>query len=899
MMVAALAIPDVLVGRNVDCLALDDLSRAVREGLSRSMVILGEPGIGKTRLLQYAAASAGNVRVITVIGMPAESQLGFAALHRLLIAFVGRIGRLPSPQADALRITLGLVEGAPPDRFLVGLGALTLLADVATDRPLVCLVDDVQWLDRESLEVLGFVARRLCADRIGLVFGVRDDSSALPALEGIPTRRLAALDPVSVREMISSNAAGPVHAQVADRIVRETAGNPLAIVELLGLLTPQQLAGRTTLPQRLPVGRAIEAHFLRRVKTLPPDTRSLLLLASAAQTDDPSALWRAAAILDVPPEAADALVGQDILSLHPQVEFRHPLIRSAVYDGAHPDNRRLVHLALASIADQDAYPDRAASHRAAATIAPEESVAADLERAAGRAEKRGGYSEQAAFLTRAAELTPDAQRRAVRFFAAARAHLAAGDGVLAEALLDTATPRLDAAGLHLQVQRLRAAIAVFFSRHKDAPALLLAAVAAADGRSRPLIREMLFEAMQAVLVARQFTTGTDPIAVARVALGVPREINGKPSVTDLLLDGFATRTAVGYAEAVPMLRDAVARLFTDETWGPGIPATILGWFAADDLWDDRGRLAMLRRAEVAERRHGALGALRVTLAGLTSSELWAARPAEAEARYLEAAEISAMIGVPRPASTGVLLELRAWQGREQESRDVARLTDEWGRERGAAVLSFFALFGLTLLELGLGRYPEALTWGIQIFQDDPPGFGNRILPEIVEAGVRSGETARPPRPALDRLADRAPASGTPWALGVLARSERCWPATSTLTRSTPRPWTSCPGLRCELACPRAPAVRRMAAAAEAAQRRPRRTAHRLRHVHSTAASAFASGTGVERRAAGDRVGPLDGTTRSRSHPAGGAGSRMAAAGATNVKIVHPSVRHQTSPSNTT
>jgi DNA-binding CsgD family transcriptional regulator len=763
-------VSDALVGRSADCRALDDLVDAVRGGLSRSLVIAGEAGIGKTSLLRYAARAAVGVRTVSVAGVESELRLGFAALHRMLVPYLGRIGALPAPQRDALSSAFGLSAGPPADRFLAGLGVLSLLADAAAEQPLIWLIDDAQWLDRESLEVLGFVGRRLYADSIGLLFGARKPSPGLTALDGLPTCRLDGLEPAAARAVLATNVPGPLNTRVAARIATETGGNPLALLEVAGLLTPDQLAGRSPLPQPLPAGRGMQEHFLRQVKRLPPATRSLLLLASAASRDDPAALWRAAALLGLGPDAADLAVAQGVLSLDQRVEFRHPLIRSAVYEGARLGDRRRVHDALASIAGQDGYPDEAAWHRAAATVVPDEQVAVGLERSAARAERRGGYVAQAAFLTRAAELTPDLQDRAVRLFAAAQAHLVAGDGALAEALLDQAAPRLAAAGMHVAAQRLRASIAVFFSRHKDVPALLLGTVAAMDPSDVPLIREMLFEAVQAALVARQYTTGTTLAEVARAALRAPRDLARAVSVTDLLLDGFATRMAVGYPPAVPLLRAAVAALFTGEPSGPaGIPATILGWFAADDLWEDQGRRAMLKRAEAVQRRHGALGALRITLAGLTTGEVWAGRPAEAEACYNEAAEISASIGVPVPATTGVLLELRAWQGREQESRALAEMTARWGQQRGAAVLEVFALMGLTLLELGLGRYAEALGWGMRIYDDDPPGFGNRILPEIVEAGRRSGDHAAA-HAALSRLADRATASGTPWALGMLARS---------------------------------------------------------------------------------------------------------------------------------
>ena len=554
-------------------------------------------------------------------------------------------------------------------------------------------------------------------------------------------------------------------------MIAETGGNPLAMLELAGALTTDQLTGRFPLPRRLPVGRRVDAHFLAQVATLPPQTRTVLLVAAAASDDEPSTVWRAATILNVGAEAANPAVSQGILSLEPRVFFRHPLIRSAVYDGATPEERRRVHAALAAVADRDGHDYQAAWHRAAAVTTPEETIAADLETSAVRAQRRGGYTMQAAFLTRAAELTPHAQARALRYLGAAQAHLAAGDGQLAEALLDLATPELDDAGLHVSVQRMRAAVAVFFSRHKDAPAILLDAASRVEATDVPLVRQILFDAMQAAVVAREYTAGTTLTEVARAALEVARDLQHPPSGNDLLLDGFATRIARSYADAVPLLQTALAAMFTDETAAHvDIPSTILGWFAADDVWDDEGRRAMFERAQVIQRRQGALGAMRITLAGLSVSQAWAGQMTEAENSYGEAAEISAMIGVPPPATTGVLLEVRAWQGREGESRVVASSTANWGRDKGAKILEIFALMGLTILEIGLRRYPDALRWGLQIFHDDPPGFGNRILPEVVEAGVRGGDHAAA-RAALARLTERATVSSTPWALGLLARSQ--------------------------------------------------------------------------------------------------------------------------------
>jgi AAA ATPase domain len=340
-------VPDVLVGRSADCGALDDLVEAVRGGLSRSLVIVGEAGIGKTSLLRYAARAEAGVRTVSIGGVESELRLAFAALHRMLVPYLGRIGELPAPQRGALGSAFGLSAGPPADRFLAGLGVLSLLEGAAAEQPLIWLVDDAQWLDRESLEVLGFVGRRLYADSTGLLFGVREPSPGMTALDGLPTRRLGGLEPAAARALLAAAVPGPLSARVAARIIAETGGNPLALLEVAGLLGPGQLAGRSPLPQRLLVGRRMQEHFLRQVKMLPPATSSLLLLASAAPGDDPAALWRAAALLGLGPDAAGPAVAQDVISLAPRVAFRHPLIRSAVYEGARPADRRRAHDAWA------------------------------------------------------------------------------------------------------------------------------------------------------------------------------------------------------------------------------------------------------------------------------------------------------------------------------------------------------------------------------------------------------------------------------------------------------------------------------------------------------------------------------------------------------------------------
>jgi DNA-binding CsgD family transcriptional regulator len=877
--------PKTLVGRAEECAMLDKLAADVRGGLSGSLVFIGEPGVGKTRLLQYAAVTASDVASIRIAGAQSELRLGFAALHRLLAPYLGRLDRLAGPHRSALELTFGLADGPAPNRFLVSLAALALLSDVAAERPVLCLIDDAQWLDQESLAVLGFIARRLYADPIGMVFSAREHAGDLTALNGLATRRIAALDPASAHTLLDEAVSGPLDPRVSARVIDETGGNPLAMLELVGELTAEQLAGRFPLPRRLPVGRRVDVHFLAQVATLSPEARTVLLVAAACADDEPSTVWRATALLGVA-AAANHAVQQRIVSLEPRIAFRHPLIRSAVYDGATSEERQRVHDALATVADRDGDDDQAAWHRAAAVTTPEETIAAELQASAVRAQHRGGYTMQAAFLTRAAELSPDTGARALRYLAAAHAYLAAGDGSLAEALLDLATPGLDDAGMHVGVQRLRAAISVFFSRHKDAPAILLEAATRVEPADLSLVRQILFDAMQAAIVARQYTAGTTLAEVAHAALGAARDLSRPPSGNDLLLDGFATRIASGYAEAVPLLRAAVALMFTDEAAAHvDIPSTILGWFAADDVWDEQGRRAMFERAQAIERRQGALAAMRITLAGLSISQAWAGQMNDAENSYSEAAEISALIGVPPPATTGVLLEVRAWQGRENESRAVASSTADWGRQKGAAILEIFALMGLTVLELGLGRYPEALGWGLQILHDDPPGFGNRVLPEVVEAGVRGGDRGAA-EVALTRLTERATAAATPWALGLLARSQALMAADADA-----EPYyleaigqLAATAMRTELA-------RAHLLYGEWLRRRKRRrdAQVQLRTAYdmftAMGAAAFAGRTGAERRAAGQATADAPradnpfGLTPQEAQVA-----RQAGAGATNAEI---------------
>ncbi|WP_204358487.1 AAA family ATPase [Streptosporangium sp. 'caverna'] len=758
-----------LLGRREERLALDRLVETVGEGLSGALVLVGEAGIGKTRLLEYAADAAAELQIARVAGVESETRLGFAALHRLLLPFLDRVDRLPAPQRDALGSAFGLVAGPPADRFLVGLATLTLLADVAGVRPLMCLVDDAQWLDRESLEVLAFAGRRLHADGVGLLLAVRDEPGGALALGGLPTFHVAGLAETDARGLLTA-VAGRLGPQVVERIITETRGNPLAMVELADELSGEQLAGGSLLPGPLPVGRRMEEHFLRQVRAMPAETQLLLLVASVAPPDDPALLWRATALLGLSPEAADVAVSEGILSLQNGLAFRHPLIRSAVYTGARAADRRRVHEALAAVIDPGRDPDRRAWHLASATVGIDEDVAAELERASERARSHGGYSAQGAFLLRAAELTPDPERRAGRLLASAGAHLVAGDPLVAQSLLERAVPGLNAPEMRAGAQQLRAAIEMFFARVTAVPSILLEAAATIGPLDERTVRGMLFQALEAAMVARRYTVGTTLVEVARTALKAPLAPSARATIPDLLLDAFATRIAVGYLPAVPLMRAAITALRTDpDLVEAGMPLAVLGWMAMADLWDDEGLRAVIERLDTFDRDQGALHALRFTLLDLASVELLAGRFGNAEAHHAEATEIATAVGM---AADQLIyqVELLAWQGREAETRAaVDTVMNEWAEQRGTASTINHVLFSLTVLELSLGRYHEALACALRVYDDDEPGTGSLILANLVEAGVRAGDRAAASA-ALARLSERAWASGTSWALGMLARS---------------------------------------------------------------------------------------------------------------------------------
>src|SRR5271155_221576 len=627
----------MLVGREGEKQELDRLLAMVREGLSGSIVLRGEAGIGKSALLEYAVASADDMQVASVAAVESEMELSFAGLHQLLVPFLSGLKRLPAPQREALGSAFGMIAAAAADLFLVGLAALTLIADAAAEQPVLCLVDDAQWLDQGSAGELGVVARRLLADRVGMLFTVREPVERLAAFEGLRDMQLGGLPVDQARELLASVAAGDVEELVGERLVSEARGNPLALIELGSELTAGHLAGDSRLPERLPLGRRLEARFLSRVHALPRETQTLLLLASAQQAGDPGHLWRAAEHLGVGRGAADPPELDRLITLEPRVAFRHPLMRSAVYRGSSAQERRRAHQALAAGADPEVDADRRAWHRAAAAVGPDEEVAGELELAAERARGRGGWSSGATFLERSAELTPDEHRRAERLLAAAQATLVAGEPARARELLEEATPRLVDPLARVQGRRLEGQICFGAGQMGESSSILLQAARASEALDVRFARDTLLEALEAAIFAGRLAGKTGALDIVRAAREAPLNAESEATIADLLLDGVTTYLEGRYREAFVLFRRAIGALCggDDLRWFP------LGCFAVGELLDDETQRLVTHRYVKLAPDQGALTSQAVALPFLGSAEARAGRFRSVDAIHAEEQEIAA------------------------------------------------------------------------------------------------------------------------------------------------------------------------------------------------------------------------------------------------------------------
>jgi DNA-binding CsgD family transcriptional regulator len=749
--------------------ALEGVQAAVRDGLSGVLVLRGEAGVGKTALLDWAAEQAGDMQVARVAGAEAEMDMGFAGLHQLLVPFLAGLEGLPVPQQQALKSAFGLVAGPPPDRFLVGLAALTVLTDAAAARPVLCLIDDAQWLDQVSIEVLGFVARRLYADRVGMVFAAREGEEQALVLAGLPELTVGGLAEEAAQELLARSAGTQVDRQVSWRIVAGTAGNPLALVELAAELTATELSGAEPLDWPLRFRGRLEELYRSRVRALPGGTQTLLLLAAADPTGEPALIWNAARNLGIDPGAGEAAGAERLVSWEPRVRFRHPLIRSAAYYAFPAAARRDAHQALATVTDPEADPDRRAWHLAEAAAGPDEQVAAELERSADRARGRGGWGSGAAFLERAAALTPDEEHRARRMLAAAENRLAAGEAPAARALLGLAAPRLADVLTRARARRLEGQSLYAAGQMPEATSVLLDAARMVQSFETRLARDTLLDAWGAAQFSGQ--PGAGMAEFLRAVRSVPKVADCRATVADLLLDGFAAVGERRYDAGAVLLRRAIAPLTVGQSMADDALPHLMGMaMAAGMLYDDSARYQMEKRWVGELRDRGAIAALLPALGIQMSVQIEEGRFADAEATLAEARALSEATGYR--AYLGAYARAELWvlalRGREADARPLAaRLLREFaGRGNKYEVLRVQG--AMAMLELGLGNYAAALRYAL----DALPGqnvLGFRQVAEVVEAGTRCGERESA-AVALKAFAPWALASGTDLSLGLLARS---------------------------------------------------------------------------------------------------------------------------------
>jgi DNA-binding CsgD family transcriptional regulator len=751
-----------LLGRRTEREVFDQLIDGARVGRSGVLVVRGTAGIGKTALLQYAIESAPDLALARAVGVESEMELAFAALHQLCAPVLDHLDRLPDPQRDALAITFGLSGGPVPDRFLVGLAVLGLLSEAAEDRPLLCVVDDAQWLDKASAQALAFVARRLLAESLVMIFATREPGEEL---RGLAELAVEGLQDADARELLASVTPWSLDERVLEQIVAETRGNPLALIELTQGLSPAQMAGGFGLPEALPLQGRIEERFRARLEALPPDAQRLLLVAAAEPTGDPGLLWRATEALGIASSMVEPAEAAGLLEDGTRVRFRHPLVRSAVYQAASLQQRREVHRALAEATDADADPDRRAWHLAEATAGPDEEVAAELERSAERAQARGGLAAAAAFLARAVALTPDPSLRADRALAAAQTKIQAGALDAVQDLLAAAQTGPLSELQQARADLVRAQLAFVTSRGSDAAPLLLSAAERLDPIAPELARATYLEAFAAANFAGRFSRpGGSLLDVAHAASAAPP---GARSPADLLIEGLGANITQRNAAGLPMVREALDALGSNMPAGHEPHLLGLAFLAAVHAWDDVACETISERWATLCRKAGALSELPLALNSRALALMFVGDLAGAAALVdeVQAATEAAGIDFGPYGAMG----LAALRGDEAGASALIEASVSEATRRGEGQRLTGAQWANAVLCNGLGHYDRALAAAQQASDGRSPVFTIWALPELAEAAARLGER-EVVRSALEWLAEIARVSASDWAQGIEARS---------------------------------------------------------------------------------------------------------------------------------
>jgi DNA-binding CsgD family transcriptional regulator len=722
----------------------------------------GEPGVGKTALLDYAAGRANGARVLRATGIETESELAFAGLHQLLGTDVERIDSLPAPQAAALRGVFGLAEAEGADPFLISLGVLSLLAELAEEQPVLCVVDDAQWLDDPSASALLFVARRIEAEGIVFVFAVREGEERRFDAPGLPSVAVAGLDETAARALLEGRVGDGLAPAVREQLVAETAGNALALLELPATLSSDQLSGREPLTQPVPIGTGLEAAYLSRVHRLPDATQTLLLFAAAEDSGELAVILRGAASRDITGDALEPAERDGLVTvMDGRLHFRHPLVRSAIYQGATFAERQRTHVALADALDE-ADVDRRAWHRAAAAEGPDEEIARDLEASAERASVRGGHAAAATALERAAGLSADDRNRTLRLLGAADAAWLAGKTERARALLTDAGLR-GPADLKVHVTKLQGRIDVRSGVFADACADLMAAARGLAESDPATALELLAEAEDAT-----FYTGNLELIleIGELAESIAAESTAGDRFTSLLLIGLRLGFAQGTAAGTPMLREALELGKNSTNIDVLLRAGRISAFLGDGV---TGALLTERALRVA-RESGSVATLPRVLAPAAWVEWRLGRYPSARMYGTEALRLATETGQERGMALTSLALVAGSQGRDDECRANAHEAMERAHERGASLLQSQACWALGLLELGHGRFDEAARTLERGFGGDGsfahPALARHMIPDYVEAAVRAGRLE-----GLDGTVDVyelwAQNSNQPWSLGLL------------------------------------------------------------------------------------------------------------------------------------
>jgi DNA-binding CsgD family transcriptional regulator len=757
----------IFVDREGERKVLADLVDSAHRGTSGALVVHGDAGMGKTALLDLAVSLTSSA-VARISGVEAEQPFAFAALHRLFVPFMHRIAQLPPPQRMALQTAFGLQHKGPPDKFLIGLAALGVFAAEASASGLVCVIDDVQWIDEESLETLAFVGRRIRAEGLILLFGLRTHLELPPTFAGLPTMEVKGLPHDAAVELLTHAQEGPMPSHAIERLIRETDGCPLALWELAHEFAETRTTGEGVSVERLTLTRRLEDHFFQQVAGLSPDTQLLLLIAAAEASGDPALVGKVAREFGIGIGAHADATDQTLLMPGPEIRFRHPLIRSAVYARADPELRRAVHRALAEAMGKNTFPERWAGHVAQGAAGPSEQLAGELESMSQMAKARGGYRAQASLLAQAANLSESLQTRSVRLLDAAAAALTAGAYAYSADLLDQAEPYLSEPVAIAEALHLRGQLAIGQDQPNGTPALLLAAARSMLPLNMNRARAVLLEAFDACILMGGFGSDVSARDVALVA--EQTNANVEPlTMQDHLLDAATAFFSGDYSVAYAHYRSVGGMLrseeFTDDQivhWGS------MG-LATSDMFDDSTYNLWMARTDASARKSGALLTLLLSLLGQITAEVRSGNLRAAAVRHAEVLDVAAAIGLPAERFIHMDHFVRAWAGDEAGTRASAGAVIDVHESIGGGAAAVEAHFALAVLHIGAGRFKEALAETDFIRGLTTMGFPAGALPLAVEAAVKLGQFEKA-HDALVDLEERTKASGTPWALGLLAQS---------------------------------------------------------------------------------------------------------------------------------